>query len=79
MEDLAEKLNGILSSPEGQEQLKNIAAMFGGSDAPDLSGLFGQGGSSSAPSENSAHRIPPPNPRLSIWRRLPEFKRWSKV
>ena len=54
MEDLAEKLNGILSSPEGQEQLKNIAAMFGGSDAPDLSGLFGQGASSSAPTENSA-------------------------
>ena len=46
MEDLAEKLNGILSSPEGQEQLKNIAAMFGGSDAPDLSGLFGQGAGS---------------------------------
>lgn len=62
MEDLAEKLNGILSSPEGQEQLKNIAAMFGGSDAPDLSGLFGQGASSSAPTENSAQdpsrRIP---------------------
>ena len=42
MEDLAEKLNGILSSPEGQEQLKEIAAMFSGTGAPDLAGIFGQ-------------------------------------
>ena len=42
MEDLAEKLNGILSSPEGQEQLKEIAAMFSGTGAPDFSGIFGQ-------------------------------------
>ena len=40
MEDLAEKLKNILSSAEGQEQLKNIASMFGGSNPPDLSGLF---------------------------------------
>ena len=42
MEDLAEKLNGILSSPEGQEQLKEIAAMFSGTGAPDFAGIFGQ-------------------------------------
>lgn len=41
MEELAEKLSGILSSPEGQEQLKNIASMLGGMNIPDLSGASG--------------------------------------
>ena len=41
MEELAEKLSGILASPEGQEQLKNIASLLGGANAPDLTALFG--------------------------------------
>lgn len=66
MEDLAEKLNGILSSPEGQEQLKNIAAMLSGSDAPDLSELFGQSGPSSAPAESPAQDGAPDTPPINM-------------
>lgn len=56
MEELAEKLNGILSSPEGQEQLKSIASMLGGSNMPDLSGLFGAASEKEPPSASE----PPP-------------------
>lgn len=59
MEGLAEKLNEILSSPEGQEQLKSIAAMLGGGDngqsAPDLSGLFGGAPQESPPQESAGN------------------------
>lgn len=57
MEDLAEKLNGILSSPEGQEQLKNIASMLGGGNVPDLSGLFGANAAEEKP---DAEEVAPP-------------------
>lgn len=57
MEELAEKLSGILSSPEGQEQLKNIASLLGGTTAPDLSGLFGN--PDTKPQEPAAPPIDP--------------------
>ena len=49
MDDIAEKINSILSDPQSMEQIKNIAGMLGVSDSipekkpspsPDLSSLF---------------------------------------
>lgn len=54
MEDLLAKMQEILGSPEGQEQLKSVAQMLGGDSGqlPDLSqlgNLFGNAEQVSAP------------------------------
>ncbi|MBC8610542.1 Uncharacterised protein [uncultured Ruminococcus sp.] len=59
MDDLLSKLQGILSSEEGQQQLKSVAEMLGmdgenNSQMPDLSQLSGMLGGASQPKQEEA-------------------------
>ncbi len=62
MDDLMAKLQQILNSSEGQENLKQIAGMLGGQnsqlDLGAISSILGQSGGQTEPPKESA----PPNP-----------------
>ena len=65
MDDLFAKMQEILNTDEGREQLKSVAEMLGGTDGqmPDLSELGNLfGGSASPQSEESTgqNEAPPP-------------------
>jgi len=53
MDDLTGRLGEILNSPEGMNQLKNLAAMLG------LSGMSSSSGGAGAAPEPSAESMPP--------------------
>ena len=62
MDDLMAKLQEVLGTKEGQENLRQIAGMLGGQDgSPDLSalsGLLGQNAPPSGPSQQAETQTP---------------------
>ncbi len=70
MEDIAQTLQDILGSEEGQQKLKGLIEMFGdGHDGIDLSMLEGMLSSTqnqSAPSNSSANNEKPPDGGLDL-------------
>lgn len=70
MEDIAQTLQDILGSEEGQQKLKGLMEMFGnGNDDIDLSmleGMLSSTQSQSAPSNSSANNDEPPDGGLDL-------------
>lgn len=70
MEDIAQTLQDILGSEEGQQKLKGLIEMFGdGNDGIDLSmleGMLSSAQNQSAPSNSSANNEKPPDGGLDL-------------